>query len=123
MSDKVPSAREQYPCPACGFLVFDEPSGSYDICPICDWEDDDVQLRHPTLAGGANSRSLWEEQERILKRYPTTLREAKGVERDPSWRPLKPEETITPDIPQTGREYFDAIGDQPPLYYWLKEDI
>jgi len=121
MSDDGSAPRSQYPCPTCGFLVFDEPSGSFNICPICGWEDDDVQLQHPSLAIGANRHSLWQEQELILQRYPTTVREAKGYERDPKWRPLKPEELVTAGVPQTGREYFDAMGDDPPAYYWLKE--
>lgn len=49
---------EAYPCPCCGHLVFGEPPGSYEICPICFWEDDAVQLRWPDLDGGANSVSL-----------------------------------------------------------------
>jgi hypothetical protein len=28
--------KAQYPCPCCGFLVFDEEPGSFSICPICD---------------------------------------------------------------------------------------
>lgn len=51
-----------YPCPCCGYLVFCRPPGSYDICPICDWEDDPVQLRWPDFAGGANHPSLIEAQ-------------------------------------------------------------
>ena len=81
-----------------------------------------MQLHHPSLAGGANSLSLWEEQARILKRYPLTVREAKGVERDPQWRPLRPEEIVAAHVPQTGREYFDAFGDDPPSYYWLPKE-
>ena len=46
-----------YPCPCCGYLIFDEPPGSYAICPICFWEDDAGQLAHPD-AGGANTVSL-----------------------------------------------------------------
>lgn len=42
--------------------MFGEPPGSYDICPICDWEDDPVQLRWPDFAGGANHPSLIEAQ-------------------------------------------------------------
>lgn len=53
----------KFPCPACGFLVFDEASGSYDIWPICGWEDDAVQLVHPTYKGGANSDCLYEHQQ------------------------------------------------------------
>jgi hypothetical protein len=45
-----------YPCPACGFEVFDDAPGSYDLCPVCDWEDDGVQLRYPSMRGGANGR-------------------------------------------------------------------
>jgi hypothetical protein len=32
------------------------PPGSYEICPVCFWDDDLVQLRWPTYAGGANKR-------------------------------------------------------------------
>jgi Cysteine-rich CPCC len=32
----------------------DGPPGSYEICPVCFWDDDLVQLRWPTYAGGAN---------------------------------------------------------------------
>jgi len=51
-----------HPCPSCGYDVFGEPPGSYDICPICFWEDDIVQLAFPDLAGGANKCSLIEGQ-------------------------------------------------------------
>jgi len=36
-----------YPCPCCGYLVFTEPPGSFEICPICFWEDDVSQLAIP----------------------------------------------------------------------------
>jgi rubrerythrin len=42
---KITGAEMKYPCPGCGYLVFDEPPGSYEICPICFWEDDLAQLR------------------------------------------------------------------------------
>jgi cysteine-rich CPCC protein len=49
----------RYACPCCDFLTFTEaPSGSYDICPVCGWEDDPVQFRDPEFAGGANDPSL-----------------------------------------------------------------
>ncbi len=48
-----------YPCPCCGNLTFDEePCGSFEICPVCYWEDDNVQNDHPTYDGGANGISL-----------------------------------------------------------------
>ena len=47
------------PCPCCGFLTMTGPTrGTFDICPICDWEDDDVQYDDPDYEGGANQESL-----------------------------------------------------------------
>ena len=51
-----------YPCPCCGHLTFDDPTGSDEICPICFWQDDGVQLAFPDMAGGANKCSLMEGQ-------------------------------------------------------------
>lgn len=42
-------------CPVCGQYTFTEP---HDICPICGWEDDPVQLKDPDFTGGANKPSL-----------------------------------------------------------------
>ena len=56
--------KKKYPCPCCGYLTFDEmPDGTYDICPVCFWEDDPIQLQDPQYEGGANRVSL--EQARI----------------------------------------------------------
>jgi hypothetical protein len=52
-----------YPCPCCGYYTFGAPlDSSFDICPVCYWEDDGVQLRDPTYAGGANKLSLAQAQ-------------------------------------------------------------
>lgn len=49
----------KYKCPCCHYYTFDEPVGdTYDICPICFWEDDGWQLENPDEAGGANNVSL-----------------------------------------------------------------
>jgi Cysteine-rich CPCC len=48
-----------FPCPCCGFLTLEEPPpGTYEICKVCFWEDDEVQFRDPGSAGGANRVSL-----------------------------------------------------------------
>ena len=48
-----------YACPCCGYLTFEEePPGTFDICPVCGWEDDEVQCCNPGYEGGANSVSL-----------------------------------------------------------------
>ena len=49
----------KYKCPCCGFYTVDEkPRGNYDICPVCFWEDDPLQLEDETYEGGANRVSL-----------------------------------------------------------------
>jgi hypothetical protein len=49
----------KYGCPCCGYLTLDEkPPGTYQICPVCFWEDDPVQFDDPDYEGGANKVSL-----------------------------------------------------------------
>jgi hypothetical protein len=36
----------------------EEPPGTFEICPVCFWEDDNVQFEDPNYVGGANSVSL-----------------------------------------------------------------
>lgn len=48
-----------YPCPCCTFLTLnEEPPGTFQICPVCNWEDDNVQFDDPDYEGGANGISL-----------------------------------------------------------------
>lgn len=52
---------EKFPCPCCGFrTIVDDGTypGSFYICPVCMWEDDDIQFDDPDFAGGANKMSL-----------------------------------------------------------------
>lgn len=86
---------KQYTCPACGHIVFNEPPGSYDICPICYWEDDLTQLENFDVAGGANHMSLIEAQnnyesigaiEERLKQY--VQKANKDDKKDPTWRKI-----------------------------------
>ena len=49
----------KYKCPCCGHYTFDEQTnGTYNICEVCFWEDDLVQLENPSYKGGANRVSL-----------------------------------------------------------------
>jgi hypothetical protein len=56
-----------YPCPCCGEKTLKE-LGEYEICKVCDWEDDPGQSEHPDDDLGANELSLnafkamWEEK-------------------------------------------------------------
>jgi hypothetical protein len=48
-----------FPCPCCGQRTrAQEAHGTYEICEVCGWEDDDAQYRNPDMAGGANRLSL-----------------------------------------------------------------
>lgn len=81
------------PCPTCGFLTVDEDQyGTYNICPICAWEDDGVQLANPACGGGANGESLIEAQGKALVAHPVTETHCDCIKRDKMWRPLNKSE-------------------------------
>lgn len=109
-----------FPCTSCGFEVFSEPPGSYEICEICGWEDDHVQLRFPAMAGGANKSSLAHHQLQVLTAYPINVSLAKGFRRSNQWRPLLESEIVSPQSPASRDEYFDAAAAEGPQYYWLR---
>lgn len=46
-------------CPCCKTFEFSE-EGSYEICPVCNWEDDPVQQKKPDTSRGANKMTLCE---------------------------------------------------------------
>jgi hypothetical protein len=112
-----------FPCPCCGSASFPEPPGSNEICKVCSWEDDPVQLRFPLMAGGANRRSLYAAQRAFIA--------ANGIakDRDPFWRPLDRRRDFVepvcddPDVdvaltgPQNSEELYYWGGS-----YWLKRD-
>lgn len=57
-----------YACPCCGFLTLSkEPPGTFEICPVCYWEDDYVQYNNPNLTGGANKESLNQARQNFKK--------------------------------------------------------
>ena len=58
-----------FKCPVCGQYEFKSGPGSYEICPICGWEDDKTQYKDPALKGGANRLSLKEYKEQYEKNY------------------------------------------------------
>ncbi len=110
-----------FPCPACGFLEFTEAPGSYEICRVCGWEDDHVQLLHPRMRGGANGESLVEAQLEALKQHPLEVKAVQGHVRDPDWRPLTDEEaTVAADAPRSNVDYFFAAAGDSPGYYWRR---
>lgn len=114
----------KYPCPCCGYLMFEDLPGSYEICAICFWEDDISQLRFPHTTG-ANNASLLDAQKHYSvfgaceKRLVDFIRLASHLDvRESEWRPVdesrdnieKPISTVN-----YGATYPE---DRTQLYYW-----
>lgn len=111
-----------HPCPCCGHLTFDEPPGSYQICPVCFWEDDAAQLRWPMMHGGANRLSLidaqvtYEEHGAMERRFVGNVRAPQLDEPiDAGWRRI--------DVARDSFEAFDNPSTEWPddltrLYWW-----
>ena len=60
------SGVRKYPCPCCGYYTLsEEPPGTYNICPVCFWEDEPLQFTVPTYKGGANGVSLEKAQQNV----------------------------------------------------------
>ena len=82
-----------YPCPCCGYYTLKQPPpGSYEICPICFWEDD-----FPGSApwSGSNSVSLRQAQRNFLafgaaeEQWQKEVRSPTAEDyRDEHWQPL-----------------------------------
>ncbi|WP_223650033.1 CPCC family cysteine-rich protein [Hymenobacter psoromatis] len=52
-----------FQCPCCKHFTLPEGKGNtFEICPVCFWEDDGIQSSDPTYSGGANECSLNEAQ-------------------------------------------------------------
>lgn len=83
-------------CPCCGYLTLDDPQpGSFELCPICFWEDDSAQSANPDDEGGANRQSLRQSERNFADfgAYDSSMcRNVRPVSeadrRDPNWAPL-----------------------------------
>ena len=63
---KIDNYMQPHKCPVCGKYEFEQ-HASYDICPVCGWEDDDYQIIYPDETG-ANDVSLIEAREKWKSR-------------------------------------------------------
>ena len=106
------------PCPCCGFLTLEGEYGSYAICPLCDWEDDPVQLANPTSEGGANKKSLVQAQQAAVEKYPVHVQLAGGFRRGTSWRPLLPSEIEASDRKKVAKHWHTAAVLAENEAYW-----
>lgn len=95
-------------CPICEKHQFDD---SYEICPVCFWENDDYQYDNPDSMGGANSLSLNDYKKRwnklneimptLIKKYNVGKTELSHWEYDQLY---VPRENI--------QEFVNALSDQ-----------
>ena len=109
---------EKYTCPCCGYLVFFEQPGSYEICPICGWEDDISQLRFFTMSGGANKLSLLAAQHDFLKRGVKDEVILQSYKKDNGWRILDEDRDVC-EVVEPGKDYGASYPkDSTDLYYW-----
>ncbi|MBX9362075.1 CPCC family cysteine-rich protein [Streptomyces sp. WAC04114] len=116
-----PPPEELLPCPCCGHRTLGE-LWAYEICPVCYWEEDPSQLRHPTAGFGPNhGLSLIEAQanyRRIgavteeMRRHVRPARDDEPV--DPGFRPADPDR----DPFEQGPAHDPMPGDLTTLYYW-----
>ena len=103
--------------------MFAEPPGSHDICEMCFWEDDALQLEFATtLAGGANAMTLAEAQRMFAdigakgaSLTPHVRKPSPNDRRDPQWRPIELHDRF-PKWNAVHPERAPAADET--LYYW-----
>jgi hypothetical protein len=121
-------AKPRYTCPCCGYLAFKEMPGSYEICHVCFWEDDPVQLMDPWFAGGANRPNLVEAQQAYARIGAMEARFTKNVrgiqpsdERDATWRLVAPSDREHVRTPASlSEEEYRRID---AWYYWRRDAV
>jgi hypothetical protein len=80
-------------CPCCGYRTLPERL-TYELCPVCFWEDDPNQVADPDSPNGANAISLIEAQKMYLLHgamHPDFVSKVRsprpGEERTSDWYP------------------------------------
>lgn len=107
---------KKYTCPSCGYKTLTGTPGTYDICPVCYWEDDAYGLYNMYVADGANYVSLEDAQKNFIKfgaseeRFKDFVIKENLLEKDLEWRPLDR------NIDNQEKEFPNDINN---LYYWL----
>jgi Cysteine-rich CPCC len=107
-----------YTCPCCGYLVHTEPPGSDNICPICFWQDDAIDLWLFEQPNGPNKVSLIQGQKNFATFGVSEVRLREYVraplpneQRDHMWRVIDPKRDFVLKTPPQ---------DDTQLYYWRK---
>ena len=122
---KPPPTAGDYPCPCCGRLVHVNPPGDYEVCPVCDWEDDPHQIRWPDATDGPNgTASLIDGQQAFQRKAADAEHRGEPIPGGeiplaPGWRP------VDLDV-----DHFEPCGveempypDDLTLLYWWRPDF
>ena len=104
--------KPKYTCACCGHRTLSEGPGSYEICDLCGWEDDAVQLLDPWYAGGANEESLMEAQ----RKFQAEGVVARAYLADPEWRVVAERDRVKATTPARLQELLPE--GKWPWYYW-----
>ncbi len=113
---------KKHTCVCCGHRVFDN-LFNFEICPVCGWEDDPLQIRFP-LEKGSNRVCLVEAQVNFAKTgvlYKGFLNfsDGKKYEKDPKWRAFDKKDKI--ELREDGINEIEYPTDMTKLYYWSEE--
>lgn len=74
----------KHQCPCCGYYTLEKKAdNTFQICPVCYWEDDGIQLHAPDYEGGANGVSL-NQARGNFKRYGAVEKPFKSLVRKPN---------------------------------------
>lgn len=78
-SNENKQSQSGFLCPVCGKYDFKR-IGTFDICPFCNWENDNVQSSDHNYSGGANNLSVNESRiEFFLLSHAGTRDKAKAL--------------------------------------------
>lgn len=113
----------KFTCPCCGYKTLSEFPGSYEVCEICFWEDDQIQILDPWYEGGANVLCLRQAQINFTQfgacessAVPHVRKPTSTDQRDPLWRQVKDSDRAFVKLP---RDLEDVSVSTPERwYYW-----
>lgn len=117
----------KYTCPCCGYKTFSDLPGSYEICLVCFWENDPVQILNPWYSGGANRLSLAQSQinfQNIGASDENGKIHARGVQpedrKDSLWRLVNDNDRAFVKAPKDLNK--TTWNELETWYYWLRDN-
>ena len=119
-----------YTCPCCGYKVYSKPPEDDQICGICYWQNDIVDLVYALKPNGPNHVSLLEAQKNFQKIGACEKRFIQYVKlpskeeiKDPEWRPIdlaKDKFSLLGELTLEEEKTLYSSGDLNKIYYWKR---